>query len=110
MPKAGPVKSNEVCARCLQPVPAKAARCANCGNKVNSFRGLPLLVGFVGMAALIFVIVIMFQVVQNVDIESAPPEQQQDESSVPQDKPAMSSEQGKADNPSKPDKPPPLNQ
>jgi hypothetical protein len=104
---AGPQKSREVCPRCLQPVPVKASRCANCGNKVNSFRGLPILVGIVGMAALVFVIVIMFQVVRNVDIESAPPEKQQDDSGMTQDKPGMSSEQGKPD---KPEKPPPLNQ
>ena len=104
---ARPKNATEVCTRCLQPVPASASRCANCGNRVNAFRGLSILVGIIGMAALVFVIVIMFQVVRNVDIESAPPEQQQDESGMTPDKPGMSSEQGKPD---KPEKPPPLNQ
>jgi hypothetical protein len=74
---AQPQKSREICHRCLQPVPVKAARCANCGERVNSFRHLPMVVGIIGMVALVFVIVIMYQVVRNGDIESAPPQQQQ---------------------------------
>ena len=107
MQPAAPKRSNEICARCLQPVAAKASRCPHCGNKVNAYRGLPIVVGIVGMIALVFVIVIMFQVVQNVDIESAPPAQQQDDPITAQPKPGMSSEQEK---PQKQEKPPPLNQ
>jgi len=56
------------------------------------------------MVALVFVIVVMFKVVQNVDVESAPPDPQTDESSLSDSKPQASAEQAK------PDKPPPLNQ
>ena len=82
-------RSREICHRCLQPVPVKAARCVNCGERVNAFRHLPIVIGIAGIVALVFVIVIMYQVVWNVDIESAPPEQQQDSG---QAKPGLSSE------------------
>ena len=98
-----PQQSRGICHRCFQPVPVKAASCANCGERVNSFRQLPILVGILGVVALVFVIVIMFQVVRNVDIESAPPEQQQDNPGPSQSKSGSSSE------PVNPDKPPPAN-
>jgi len=59
------------------------------------------------MIALVFVIVIMIQVVQNVDIESAPPDAQQEDPILSDPKPATSAEQEK---PNQPEKPPPLNQ
>lgn len=62
------------------------------------------MIGVLGMVALVFVIVVMFKVVQNVDVESAPPDPQTDESSLSDSKPQASAEQAK------PDKPPPLNQ
>ena len=59
------------------------------------------------MIALVFVIVIMIQVVQNVDLESSPPDTQQPDSILSDPKPATSAEQEK---PGQPEKPPPLNQ
>ena len=87
---AQPRQSREVCHRCFQPVLVRAARCANCGERIHSSRQFPILVGILGMVTLVFVIIIMYQVVRKVDIESAPPEQQRDNSGL--SKPGSGSE------------------
>jgi len=92
MEKAAQHSSGEVCHRCLQPIDPSAQRCPNCGERHSPSRRLPILFGILGLLALIFVVFVMVTVIQNNDIDTAPPDQP-DEQSAPQT----------------PDRPPPLN-
>jgi hypothetical protein len=92
MEKAAGQPSGEVCYRCLQPIARSAPRCLNCGERHSSANRLPIIIGILGLLALAFVAFIMIQVIQNNDIDTAPPDQP-DEQSAPQT----------------PDRPPPLN-
>jgi hypothetical protein len=56
------------CPRCLQPVPDRAARCPGCGQPVqSSSHVLRLVIGFAGMIAIIFLVVLIFQTVRIED-------------------------------------------
>jgi ribosomal protein L32 len=92
MEKAVERQSGEVCHRCLQPVAPSAQRCPNCGERHARTHHLPLLIGILGVLALIFVAIIMVKVIQNTDLESTPSDDT--EQSTPQ----------------QPEKPPPFNQ
>jgi len=65
--------------------------CPNCGERHSSTRRVPIIIGILGLLALVFVAIIMVKVIQNSDIDSAPPDQT-DESA-----------------PQQPDRPPPFN-
>ena len=92
MEKAVERQSGEVCHRCLQPVAPSAQRCPNCGERHARTHHLPLLIGILGVLALIFVAIVIITVSRNSDIGSATPNQ---------------TEQGAQ---RQPDSPPPLNQ
>jgi hypothetical protein len=64
---------DDLCPRCLQPVTVKMARCPNCGDRLPGFRRLPLLLGSVGLLALLFLLGLMVVVIRNDDIENSPP-------------------------------------
>ena len=83
--------SGEVCHRCLQPIAPHAQRCPNCGERHSPTNRLPILIGVLGLLALVFVGFVMAKVIQNSDADSAAPNQT--EQSAPQT----------------PDRPPPLN-
>jgi predicted nucleic acid-binding Zn ribbon protein len=87
----------EVCARCMQPVPQNALKCPHCSMPRTRTRRYTITLGIIGLAALIFVIVIMVKAIQDSDIQSAPPDSPDAEQSAPSA-------------PAQPDKPPPLNQ
>lgn len=68
------------CPRCLQPVPAKAARCPGCRQPIQtSSRALRLVIGVAGLIALIFAIGLMYQTVREEDAgkNAAPTEEVQ---------------------------------
>jgi uncharacterized paraquat-inducible protein A len=92
MEKAAARPSNEICHRCLQPIAPSARRCPNCGERLSSSNRVPIFLGILGLLALVFVAIVMVQVIQNSDIDSAP--SGKTEQSAPQ----------------QPDRPPPLNQ
>jgi ribosomal protein L40E len=91
MEQAAERPSGEICHRCLQPISPKAQTCPNCGERHTRTRGVPIFIGVMCLLALIFVVYIMFTVIRNADIDSAPPDQT--DQSAPQ----------------QPEKPPPLN-
>ena len=101
---------DERCPRCLQPLPVKASRCPGCGQPIHSsLRFVPIAIGIAGLLALVFAMVVMYQVVANEDAANAPapvdantPQQQQ----LFPDAPAADS----TNQPAKPDKAPPLNE
>ena len=99
----------ERCPRCFQPVPPRVYRCPGCRQPVQSLRSWPLVIGAVGLMALLFVAILMYRMMSNEDGANAPApaddvtaEQQK---LFPDPPPANS----KPAEPSKPDKPPPLN-
>jgi ribosomal protein L40E len=85
--------SVEICHRCLQPIAPSAQRCPNCGERHTRTHRFPIFIGIMGLLALLFVAFIMVRVIQNADIDSAPPDQTQTEDSAPLE----------------PEKPPPFN-
>jgi hypothetical protein len=61
----------ERCLRCMQPIPAKAKRCPNCRTpRPGSGRGLSIFWGVVGLAALLFLLIVMVQTMRNEDSRS----------------------------------------
>jgi len=40
-----PARSDDLCVRCMQPVPSSASRCPNCGTPYSNSRRLTLWVG-----------------------------------------------------------------
>jgi hypothetical protein len=101
----------EHCPRCLQVLPPKASRCPDCGQPIHfhSLRLLPFAVGIAGLLALVFVMFVMYRMAKNEEAARAP---------VPVDDNASQQElfhdsppaNGKANEPSKPDKRPPLDE
>ena len=75
MEKAAGRPSGEVCHRCLQPIAPSAKRCTNCGERHSPANRLPILMGILGLLALVFVGLVMLRVIQNSDADSAPPVQ-----------------------------------
>ena len=103
--------SDRHCPRCLQPVPAKVARCPACRTPVQTTsRVLRLAIGFAGLIALIFAVALMYQTVRNEDSDNGdvPTEEVQ---KAPDGAlfPANSPEKGSSEAP-KPEKKPPLNE
>ena len=76
-------KSDDICHRCLQPVPARAATCPNCGTRLQRVWYIPILLGIGGLLALVFVAALMIKVIRDNDIESAPPQGQGQEQPAP---------------------------
>jgi hypothetical protein len=75
MENAAARTSGEICYRCLQPIAPNAQRCRNCGERHSPANRLPILLGVFGLLLLVFVAIVMFKVVRNSDIDSAPPAQ-----------------------------------
>ena len=109
-PATADLKGNH-CPRCLQSVPEKSARCPGCGQPIQtSSRTLRLVIGVVGLIALIFAIALMYQTVRDEDAnkDEVPTEEGQKtpEQELFPDKPA---DKGTKEAP-KPEKKPPLNE
>src|ERR1039458_610582 len=64
--------NGERCSRCLQPLPPRRRRCPGCGHLAPSRRALPLTIGIVGVCALVFFMLVMYQVVTDEDLAKAP--------------------------------------
>ena len=104
------IKGNH-CQRCLQPVPAKVSRCPGCGHPIqDSSRVLKLLIGFVGLIALVFAIAVMYQTVRNEDASTSEVPVDQG-AKTPEEElfPPVAPDNGKKEAP-KPEKKPPLNE
>jgi hypothetical protein len=82
-------RSEEICHRCLQPVLAGDAQCPACGVRLQRVRYIPFLLGIGGLLALIFVVALMVKVVQDNEIESAPPQGQGQEQPAPGTPPSL---------------------
>ena len=106
--------NHDSCSRCLQPVPPKTARCPNCGTQIHSaHRRLPLAIGFIGLFALAFIMLVMYRMVGDEDMAKAPTlvdQGAQTQDDVLRDGAPDSGRTSNSDQPSKPDKPPPLNE
>ena len=86
----------DVCHRCLEPVPPKAARCPRCGEPLRKSVSIRLMLGLFGL--LMFVVIVAFAV-RLMQTSGAPPapaddNQQQvpgapDKPPPPQKKPAL---------------------
>ena len=103
------------CPRCLQTVPRKASRCPNCGQPIRSTRSLILAIGIAGLLVLLFAMLVMYKVMANEDAANAPApvdenaDHQQELFRDPA--PASSStEAAKPDEPTRPEKKPPLDE
>jgi hypothetical protein len=106
-------QAGDRCTRCLQPVPARTPRCPNCGQPiVRGGRSLTLLIGAGGVGALVFLVLLMWLVVRNEDLQKAPlPIDEQTEAKQPPIQPEGSSGSSQeAPKDEKPEKPPPLSQ
>ena len=82
-------ESRDICHRCLQPVPPKAARCPHCGDRLQRTRYVPFLLGIGGLLALVFVVFIMIKVIRDTDIENSPSPDQQHSTPRPDKKPPL---------------------
>ena len=61
----------ERCSRCLQPVPAKAARCPHCRVPVQKSSSLlGVILGVAGLIVLLFAIALMYQTARNEDADT----------------------------------------
>jgi hypothetical protein len=110
--------ASDKCARCLQVVSSKAARCPHCGQPTNNPRRLVLMVvAAAGALAMLFMLVVMYRTVYLADVQNAAP--MEDDSAPPtapfaeatstsQDVPPPPKDDAPA-KPAAPDKPPPLN-
>ena len=99
----------DLCTRCLQPVPYRAARCPGCGQPHNSRRALPLLIGVVGIFALAFVMALMYYAAWRADMMNA--DVPKDEDGIKQEIMVDTSKNdSKPPEPEKPEKKPPLNE
>jgi hypothetical protein len=92
MEKTAQEQSGEICHRCLQPIAPSAQTCPNCGERHSPRNRVPILIGILGLLALVFVAIVMIKVIQNSDIDTAPPDDTEQSA------------------PPSPDRPPPLNQ
>ena len=100
--------AGDLCTRCLQPVPQRAARCPGCGQPLTNRRSVPLLIGVAGIFALAFMLVLMYYAAWRADMMKA---------DVPVDetgqKQQIMVDTSKTDNkpaePAQPEKKPPLN-
>ena len=104
----------DLCGRCLQPLPPKATRCPGCNQPAHStHRRLPLVFGVVGLFALAFIMLIMYVMAGNEDMAKGPglvDQGAQSPDAVLRDASDTSAEKPAADKPEKPEKPPPLNE
>jgi len=65
--------ASERCQRCFQPVTAAVARCPHCGHPISgNARRLSLWIGVGGVGAILFLVLLMWLVVYNEDVEKAP--------------------------------------
>ena len=104
-----PAELGERCPRCKQVLDTPARRCSNCGQPISgSGRKLTLWIGVGGVAALLFLVALMWVVVLNEDVMKAPvPVDEQTAARQQEILPETSKEADKA--PAQPEKAPPLN-
>ena len=97
------------CPRCLQTVSRKARRCPGCGQPIHSARPFVFAIGIVGLLALVFAMLVMYQLVANEDAANAPVpvEENADQQQDPFRDPPRAS---RPDEPAKPEKKPPLDE
>jgi hypothetical protein len=119
MPDAAePVKEDtkgDHCPRCLQTVPPKARRCPGCGQPIRSTRSLIFAIGIAGLLVLLFAMVVMYKLAANEEAATAPvpvDENADQQQELFRDPPPASSanEPAKPDEPTKPEKKPPLDE
>jgi hypothetical protein len=119
MPDAAePVPENtkgDRCPRCLQTVPPRASRCPGCGQPIHSTRPLIFAIGIAGLLVLVFATLVMYRMAKNEDAANAPvpvDENANQQQELFRDPPQASSanEPAKPDQPTKPEKKPPLDE
>jgi len=76
-------KRGEVCHRCLQPVPSKAARCPNCGDPLRKGANIRTVLGIFGLVIFLAVAFIGFRMMQNGSDNSST------QTAQPEKKPAL---------------------
>jgi uncharacterized paraquat-inducible protein A len=78
----------DVCHRCLEPVPPKAARCPRCGEPIHKPANFRKILAVFGLLMFVVVAVVAFRLMQT----SSPPStdaQQQKDASPPEKKPVL---------------------
>lgn len=102
-----PTVTGELCPRCKQPISFQDKRCPGCGERLSGMaRNLTLWIGVGGVGAILFVVLLMWLVVYNEDVQKAPVPV--DDASAQTDiLPETSKDADKE--PAKPEKAPPLN-
>ena len=103
------------CPRCLQRVPPKARRCPGCGQPIRSTRSLILAIGIAGLLVLVFAMLVMYKLAANEEAATAPVPVDENADQKPElfrDPPqgSSSTEPAKPDQPTKPEKIPPLDE
>ena len=110
--------ASDKCARCLQLVSSKDARCPHCGQPTNNPRRLVLMgVATAGVMAILFVLVVMYRVIYLADLEQAAPLEDPEaepaaafvEGSATSQDVSVPKQEEKPAAPAEPEKPPPLN-
>ncbi len=79
----------------------------------SNHRALPLIIGFVGLGALVFIMLVMWIMARNEDLAKGPSlvdEGAQTQEQVLHDASSTESAPKASNQPSKPEKPPPLNE
>ena len=100
----------ERCTRCLQPVTGRTPRCPNCGHPISQGgRRLSLWIGVGGVSALLFVVLLMWLVVRNEDLQNAPVPVDEQTQAQQEILPETSKQAEKDTKPPEPEKQPPLN-
>ena len=57
-------KRADVCQRCLEPVPPKAARCPRCGEPIHKSSHIRVILGVFGLVMFLAVVLVAFRLLQ----------------------------------------------
>jgi hypothetical protein len=94
-----PISRDDLCERCMQPVPRSHARCPHCGIPRLRARRYTIWLGIAGLVALVFVVLMMVKAIHDADIAAV----------LPQAQAADTLQSGGPETSSQPDKPSPSN-
>ena len=67
-------KRADVCQRCLEPVPPKAARCPRCGEPIHRPANIRLILGVFGLVMFLAVVLLAIRLMQTSGARPAPPD------------------------------------
>ena len=84
-------KKKIICHRCMEPVPAHLSRCPRCRVHLHVFRRLGLVMGIVGLAAILFVLALTLRLARVWEIERPPAPADKEQPATPPGPPPLNS-------------------